>query len=101
LGRTGINERTEFLVLGEAPRLNEQTLATEGNTIAESAKAVLARMDEMKNKAKEMGVAHAQYRIFLSLSGFKLPRIPAEINASSYLRGTGSIKPPDSEDKPK
>jgi len=97
----GINERTEFLVLGEAPRLNEAVLAQEGNTIAEAAKAVLARMDEMKTKAKEMGVTQTQYRKYLSLSGFKLPNIPAEINASSYLRGTGSIKPPDTDDRPK
>jgi hypothetical protein len=97
----GINERTDFLVLGEAPRLSETMLAQEGNSIAESAKAVLAKMDEMKVKAREMGVATAQYHKFLSLSGFKLPKNPVEINASSYLRGTGSIRPPDSEDKPK
>jgi hypothetical protein len=98
---SGINERTEYLVLGETPRVSEQVLAQEGNTIAESAKAVLAKMQEMKDKAKEMGVATVQYRKFLQLSGFKLPNVPVEINASSYLRGTGSIKTPDSEDKPK
>ncbi|HTK73636.1 MAG TPA: hypothetical protein VL371_00160 [Gemmataceae bacterium] len=97
----GITERTEFLVLGEAPKLSEAMMATEGNTIAESAKAVLARMEEMKAKAKEMGVTQTQYKKYLSLSGFKLPKNPAELNASSYLRGTGSIKPPDSEERPK
>jgi hypothetical protein len=97
----GINERTEFLVIGERPKVSEQLLAQEGNTIAESAKAVLARMEEMSAKAKEMGVTQTQYKKYLSLSGFKLPKNPVEVNASSYLRGTGSIKPPDSEERPK
>lgn len=97
----GINERTEYLVIGEAPKLSESLLVQEGNTIAESAKALLARMEEMKTKAREMAVTQTQYQKYLSLSGFKLPKNPVEINASSYLRGTGSIKPPDAEDKPK
>jgi hypothetical protein len=92
----GITERTEFLILGEQPALPESMLAAEGNSIAEAARDVIGKITEMKAKAKERGVAIVQYRKYLSSVGLRLPKGNPDLGASSYLRGTGSIKPTES-----
>jgi len=77
-------------------------LAQEGNPIAEAGRDVLAKITEMENKARDMGVGKVPYRRYLSLVGFKLPKYSPEINASTYLRGAAANKATgDSEDKPK
>jgi hypothetical protein len=98
----GINEQTEYLILGEQPTLPQAMLAAEGNSISEAARDVIGKITEMKTKAKEMGVATVQYRKYLSSVGLRLPKGNPDLGASSYLRGTGSIKPTEStEEKPK
>ena len=67
---------------------------------------MLARMEEMRNKAREFGAQPVNYRRFLSMIGHKLPKVTdSTISASTYLRGLSpkNVLRDDSarEEKPK
>jgi predicted nucleic acid-binding Zn-ribbon protein len=102
----GITERTEYLIYGEKPLIS--AVATlEANPVTQAALDVMGKMEEMKKKATDLGAQPVQFRRFLLLMGYKLPKgvDTSDISASSYLRGTQTKGKDDSttpkDDKPK
>ena len=97
----GMTERTTYLVLGETPVPPQ--VVDESNPLVMATTEVLGKMSAMKQKAKDLGVEPVQYRRFLALIGYRLPKMlqPGEYSASSYLQGGGSKKPDDGKDKDK
>jgi hypothetical protein len=107
----GMTEKTTYLILGEPPALGAG-IPLEGNKLSEATNDLLTKIDQMKDKARELGVERVPYRKFLSLIGYRLPKLaqPPDYSASSYLRGSGgAIKPVENkgngkenkEEKPK
>jgi len=99
----GITEKTTYLILGEKPVLSS-TVQLDNNPLTQAALDINGKMEEMKNKARELGAQQTPYRRFLLLMGFKLPKIvdSGDISASNYLRGIQTKgKTETSEDKPK
>jgi hypothetical protein len=95
----GMSEKTTYLILGEPPLVGH--LPLEGNKLTDAAVDVIGKMDAMKTKAWELGVERVPYRRYLSLIGYRLPKVPpqADYGASSYLKGTGSaIKPVEKDE---
>jgi hypothetical protein len=92
----GMTERTTYLIKGERPVL-PPNMPPDANPLAIAITEVIGRMTEMEAKSRELGVPSVQYRRFLSLIGYKLPRAvqPGEFNASSYLHGSNATKSPD------
>jgi hypothetical protein len=97
----GISEKTTYLILGEKPVL-PPNVQLDNNPLTQAALDVIGKMEEMKNKTKELGGQSVNYRRFLTLMGFKLPKgmDNQEISASSYLRGTQSKGLDDGSTKP-
>jgi hypothetical protein len=98
----GISEKTTYLILGESPTYG--SIPLEGNKVSEATGDILTKIDEMKNKARDLGVERVPYRKFLSLIGYRLPKLtqPVDYSATSYLRGSGgAIKPVENGKEPK
>jgi hypothetical protein len=95
----GMTEKTTYLVLGETP-VPPQVVQVD-NPLVMATTEVLGKIAEMKAKAKDLGVEPVQYRRFLSLIGYRLPKVlqAGDYSASSYLQGGGSKKPDDGKDK--
>lgn len=85
----GISEKTTYLILGDKPIL-PPNVQLDNNPLTTAALDVIAKMEDMKNKTRDLGGQQVNYRRFLQLMGFKLPKghEMQEISASSYLRGT-------------
>jgi hypothetical protein len=99
----GMTEKTTYLILGEKPVLPPNVIPG-SNAVADAATEVLGKIEEMKAKARDLGAEQVQYRRFLSLIGYRLPRQmqPADYSQSSYLRHAAStMKKPDQEKEEK
>jgi hypothetical protein len=101
----GMTERTTYLIKGEKPIIPSSAAASlESNPLALAASDLIGKMTDMEQKAHTLGVQPVPYRRFLSLIGYKLPKVvqPADFSSSSYLRGASGAKAPaDKEEKPK
>jgi len=97
----GITEKTTYLILGESP-VPPQVI-DETNPLVAATQDVLGKIADLKNKARDLGVEPVQYRRFLALIGYRLPKQlqPADYSQSSYLRGVGGTpaKPDGDKDK--
>ena len=102
----GITEKTNYLIVGEKPVI-AAAATLDANPVTQAALDVMGKMEEMKKKAVDMGAQPVQFRRFMLLMGYKLPKgvDTSDISASSYLRGAQSKGKDDSttpkEDKPK
>ncbi|HEY1380028.1 MAG TPA: hypothetical protein VGF55_24710 [Gemmataceae bacterium] len=97
----GMTERTTYLVVGERPVVNSAAASVENNPLAQAQIELIGKITEMEGKARDLGVQKVPYRRFLSLIGYRLPKggQPADYSASSYLRGSGGLKPAESKEK--
>lgn len=68
----GMTINTSFLIIGEAPDLDEQNLQTDPRT--ENKLAINKSITELQAKAKELGVTVVPLRRFVQLIGYKLPK---------------------------
>lgn len=102
---TGINERTTYFVLGESYKWSSSIPIDTDSPIFQASNELNGKIEEMKTKAHDTGVTTVAYRRFLSLIGYKLPKVAQpDYSSTTYLRGpSGSIKAPapKNEDKEK
>ena len=85
----GLNLKTDYLIVGEAPNLVEryETLAKAARAAAEDKdepkgedprtarkRDIMAKMSEMQRKATELGVTVVPLRRFAVLTGYRLPK---------------------------
>lgn len=94
----GITEKTTYLLVGEKPIL-PPNVQLENSPLTQAALDVIARMEEMRTKAKDLGAQPVAYRRFLTLIGYKLPKVTENtaVSASTYLRGSTAKNAPKGE----
>jgi len=94
----GMTEKTTYLILGETPVPPE--VLKEDNPVMTAASELLGKIQELKTKARDVGAEQVQYRRFLAMIGYKLPKqtqSPQHYSAMPYLQGAGGTpKGPDS-----
>lgn len=99
----GITERTSYLVMGERPQLALSITPDPNNPVVVAFEDIIRRIGESEAKAKEMGVEKVNYRRFLTLIGYRLPKVtqPLDMTNTSYLRTAGSLKEGEKKDEAK
>jgi hypothetical protein len=95
----GMTEKTMYLIVGEQPPAPP---VDPNDPIMAAANELFGKLNDMKARAKELGLEPVQYRRFLTLVGYKLPKaLPSsEYGISSYLRNP-SATPAKSDGKDK
>lgn len=95
----GITERTSFLLVGEKPHISE-SIARAGNLadnpIAQAVAQVNQKIGEIEARAKEKGVEKANYRRYLTLIGYQMPKPTRAFDAAA----TTYVRPVHEESKP-
>jgi hypothetical protein len=94
----GMGYQTTYLIIGEQPTYSANM--SPGDRAADRIASVIAKMAEMKNRAKEMGIQQITARRFLTASGFPMPRVtqPGDFTSGAYKRGSVlPPKPPEGE----
>jgi hypothetical protein len=81
----GITRQTDFLVLGEQPSFEGTQVIREGDPGLERKQWVLKKFADMKGEAANEGVATVQLRRYLSMIGYRLPRVTAGSAGTSSL----------------
>src|SRR5262249_25392962 len=98
----GITEGTTYLVMGERPQLSQAIAADVNNPITAAFAEISGKIGKMEAKAKEKGVQNVNYRRYLTLIGYRLPKNakPLDLTSTTYLRGVPKSEKKE-EDKPK
>jgi hypothetical protein len=86
----GISRQTDYLVLGEQPGVEGTQMIREGDPGVERKQALYKKVAEMKTEAANEGVAIVPLRRYLSMIGYRLPRIISG-SAGSSLPYIGSL----------
>ena len=92
----GMTEKTTYLIVGETPVPPQ--VVQENNPVMVATSEMLGKIAELKAKARDVGAEQVQYRRFLAMIGYKLPKQtqPREYSATPYLQGAGGTpKPPE------
>jgi hypothetical protein len=95
----GINRQTDFLVLGEQPGVEGTQMIREGDAGLERKQALYKKVAEMQKEAANEGVAIVPLRRYLSMIGYRLPRVSPG-SAGSSLPYIGAIPESSKPDSP-
>jgi hypothetical protein len=90
----GINHHTDYLVEGDQPGVEGTQMIREGDPGLERKQALYKKVAEMKQEAANDGVAIVPLRRYLSMIGYRLPRVSPGSAGTSSLPYIGSL--PDS-----
>ncbi len=100
---TGITERTSYIVEGEQPKLPEamqrQVSQLGENPIVQATTEINVALGKMKETAQQKGVQNVNYRRYLTLVGYPLPKLtrPLDLTASTYVRQSTAAATPAGE----
>jgi hypothetical protein len=78
----GMNVTTNYLVEGEHPEVNN-LLALQGSSIGERSTKIDELINQMKNQAKDLGISTMTARNFMTLVGYRVPRLVTPFAGSS------------------
>jgi hypothetical protein len=95
----GINRQTDFLVVGDQPDPVGTQMIREGDPGLERKQALYKKVAEMQKEAANEGVATIQLRRYLSMIGYRLPRVSPG-SAGSSLPYIGSIPESSKQEAP-
>jgi hypothetical protein len=95
----GINRQTDYLVLGEQPGVDGSQMIREGDPGVERKQALYKKVAEMQKEAANEGVAIVPLRRYLSMIGYRLPRVSPG-SAGSSLPYIGSIPESSKQEAP-
>jgi hypothetical protein len=97
---TGINRQTDFLVVGEQPGVDGNQQIREGDAGLERKQALYKKVAEMRQEATNEGVAIVQLRRYLSMIGYRLPRVIPGSAGTSSLPFIGSVPESSKQEAP-
>jgi hypothetical protein len=96
----GINRQTDYLVEGDQPSLEGTQMIREGDPGLERKQAVFKKVAEMKTEAANEGVAIIKLRRYLSMIGYRLPRVIPGASGTSSLPYIGSLPESSKQEAP-
>lgn len=101
----GLNMQTQYLIVGDEPKFNELGVLNQSDVYTQRKVELNARMSEMQQEAKRLGISIIPYRRFLTLTGYPTPRLLTSGKAPSSFLDAGSLgagatpKPAGKDDK--
>lgn len=82
----GITNKTDFLILGDQPKFEDQSVIREGDQVFEYKKAALDKIATVEADAKTLGVTVVPLRKFVAMTGYRMPQGAANARAFTFDR---------------